>query len=145
MQRLLTPRWLVVHAAAVMTVIGFLLLGAWQVRRAASGNLLSYGYAVEWPVFAAFVCYVWISQLRRALLASRSATAEDGDPARTPPATPVRRSATGTGAAGRYDHDDEDPELAAYNRYLAWCCAHPQLPTAAYWDLGDGRGARQPG
>ena len=67
MRKLWTPRWLLVHAAAVILVVGFLLLGWWQVTRAASGNLISFGYAVEWPAFAAFVIYVWVKEMRQAV------------------------------------------------------------------------------
>jgi DNA-binding transcriptional regulator of glucitol operon len=48
---LLTPRWLLVHAGVVVLVVAFLLLCWWQVTRAAAGNLLSFGYAIEWPAF----------------------------------------------------------------------------------------------
>lgn len=74
MRRLWTPRWILVHVAAVVLVIGFLWLGWWQVQRAAGGNLLSFGYAIEWPVFAGFVIFVWLKEMRRAL----------SDPARAP-------------------------------------------------------------
>ncbi len=54
MKRLLTPRWIAVHLATVLLVIAFLLLGWWQLSRAeAGGNPSSWGYMLEWPVFAA--------------------------------------------------------------------------------------------
>ncbi len=64
MRRLLTLRWLLVHAAVVILVVGFLLLCWWQVSRARNGNLLSFGYAIEWPAFAAFVIWVWVKEMR---------------------------------------------------------------------------------
>lgn len=45
-------------------VVAFLWLGWWQIGRARAGNLLSLGYAIEWPVFAAFVIFVWIREIR---------------------------------------------------------------------------------
>ena len=70
-RRLWTPWWVVVHVAVVVLVVGFLALGWWQIGRAAQGNLLSFGYAVEWPVFAAFVIFVWIVEMRKALRADK--------------------------------------------------------------------------
>ena len=69
MRRLWTPWWIVVHVSVLALVVGFLALGWWQVGRAAQGNLLSFGYAIEWPVFAAFVIFVWIVEMRKALRA----------------------------------------------------------------------------
>ena len=57
MRRFLTPSWLLRHAAMVGLVAAFLALGWWQVGRARGGNMLSYGYAIEWPVFALFVIF----------------------------------------------------------------------------------------
>ena len=73
MRRLWTPWWVVVHVCVVVLVVGFLALGWWQIGRAAQGNLLSFGYAVEWPVFAAFVIFVWIVEMRKATARRRSA------------------------------------------------------------------------
>ena len=143
MRRLWTPRWLLVHAAAVILVIGFLLLCWWQVTRAASGNLLSYGYAIEWPAFAAFVVYVWVKEMRQAVRGAGGAEAGGTKLGGTPivgaqpgPAGPGRaanpipsRSRARNEAA--YD-DSADAELAAYNRYLSWLNAHPRASPSEY-------------
>jgi hypothetical protein len=134
--------------AVVVLVVAFLALGWWQVRRAAGGNMLSFGYAVEWPVFAAFVIFVWVREMRRALrepdpasavpsAAERSATersatepsapGDGGADAATPRA--VRQPRSGPA----YD-DSGDAELAAYNRYLAWLNANPHANRSAYSD-----------
>src|SRR5436305_3916723 len=63
-RRFLTPRWLLRHAIALVLVVGCLALGWWQLDRARGGNALSYGYAVEWPVFALFVVFVWSREVR---------------------------------------------------------------------------------
>jgi hypothetical protein len=123
MRRLSTPRWLLVHAGVVILVIAFLALGYWQLGRAANGNLLSFGYAVEWPAFAAFVIYVWVKEMRKALRSD--AVASTDTIAR--PAAPPRRARTGAA----YD-DSGDEELAAYNRYLAWLNAHPHASASEY-------------
>jgi hypothetical protein len=119
--RLWTPRWLLVHATVVVMVVAFLGLCWWQVNRAADGNLLSFGYALEWPAFAAFTIFVWIKEMRRAL--------GDEPGPRAEPA-PLRRTvAPRTGPA--YD-DDGDDELAAYNRYLAWRNENPHASRSDY-------------
>ncbi|PZW01688.1 hypothetical protein SAMN05443287_10354 [Micromonospora phaseoli] len=67
MKRLWTPAWIARHVAMVVLVITFLGLGWWQVSRAAAGNAISWGYAVEWPIFAGFVVFVWWREVRHAL------------------------------------------------------------------------------
>jgi hypothetical protein len=136
MRLLWRPRWLLVHAAVVVMVIAFLALAYWQLNRFAGGNALSFGYALEWPAFAAFTVYVWIKEMRRAV---REATTEaevnrrqDGTPARElqlAVGATARSRRTHTGPA--YD-DSQDDELAAYNRYLAWLNANPNTPRAEY-------------
>jgi hypothetical protein len=137
----------------VVLVVAFLALGWWQVRRAAGGNMLSFGYAVEWPVFAAFVIFVWVREMRRALREPDTATAVPSATERsatersatersaTEPSAPsdggadaaapraVRRPRSGPA----YD-DSGDAELAAYNRYLAWLNANPHANRSAYSD-----------
>jgi len=102
----------------IVLVVGMLGLCWWQVNRAAHGNLLSFGYAIEWPAFAAFTIYVWIKEMRR--------TRPDAEP--EPMLEPVRRKAR-TGPA--YD-DSDDEDLAAYNRYLAWRNENPHAPRSQY-------------
>ncbi|MEV1147484.1 hypothetical protein AB0I76_28150, partial [Micromonospora sp. NPDC049799] len=70
MKRLWTPGWIARHVAMVVLVGAFLSLGWWQVSRAAAGNAISWGYAIEWPVFAGFVVFVWWREVRHALRAS---------------------------------------------------------------------------
>jgi hypothetical protein len=116
---LLTAAWLVRHAVAAVLVLAFLGLGWWQLRRAAAGNGLSWAYAFQWPTFAGFVAFIWAREVR---LARHSGG---------PPPPPARPAAPGTRAPvltprtdAAYDERD-DPELAAYNRYLAWLNANP--------------------
>ncbi|GAB3944200.1 hypothetical protein GCM10027614_33960 [Micromonospora vulcania] len=104
MRRLWTPAWIARHVAMVVLVVGFLGLGWWQVSRAAAGNSLSWGYAVEWPIFAGFVVYVWWREVR---LANRdpadvAGSAADEADAPTPAVTqgPARRYAGRCGWLG---------------------------------------------
>jgi hypothetical protein len=126
-----------VHVGVVVLVAAFLALGWWQVGRAASGNLLSFGYAIQWPAFAAFIVWVWIVEMRKALR-SRAAAADgvdlglssvvdDQSTVLSPRSSGPKRRRNEVA----YD-DSDDPELAAYNHYLAWRAAHPYAPPADY-------------
>ncbi|MFC7481086.1 hypothetical protein ACFQX7_15025 [Luedemannella flava] len=125
MRVLWTPGWIARHAAMLILVTIFLGLGWWQISRAIGGNLLSYAYAVEWPVFAGFVVYVWLREVRRALAGPPTADAPDAGQAAAP-----RRPARQRSQAA-YD-DSDDPELAAYNDYLAWLNANPHASATDY-------------
>ena len=112
------PKWLGWHALMVVTVLGMLALGDWQLHRAEAGNGLSWAYTFEWPIFAGFAIVFWAKTIKDefrpparaegldnvALPAGRDGTA--GDVPGTDP---------GAGAAD----DEDDEELAAYNAYLA--------------------------
>ncbi|MFV2020272.1 hypothetical protein [Micromonospora sp. LOL_023] len=151
MRQLSTPRWVLRHLAAVALVAGFLTLGWWQISRAAAGNTLSWAYAVEWPVFAAFVVFIWIREMRQAL--RQAVPADPGPPAAdvpaaadVPPAADVpAESAAGLAGAVRIGRpvrvrsvartpatQPDDPELAAYNHYLAWLNANPHARAGDY-------------
>ena len=147
MRRLWTPWWVVVHLAVLVLVVGFLALGWWQIGRAAQGNLLSFGYAVEWPVFAAFVIFVWIVEMRKALRADRSPAADarpdeaaEGAGAAPEglavPAEPVPDKPRRRRNEVAYD-DSDDPALAEYNHYLAWFNANPHATPADYPGMKD--------
>ncbi|MBX6355519.1 MAG: hypothetical protein IRZ05_06625 [Micromonosporaceae bacterium] len=124
MRRLVSARWLARHALAAVLVGGCLALGWWQIRRAAGGNALSWAYAVQWPVFAGFVAFLWWREVRRALGHEPRPAAPAG--ARSP-RRPVR-----TVRPAPVPDDSDDPELAAYNRYLAWLNANPGARPADY-------------
>ena len=102
-RRLFTPKWLLGHSLVWIMVAVFLALGWWQAGRAAGGNMLSWAYTFEWPLFAVFVLAVWVHEMRATL---RGSTAPQARPPRRAPVI-TRREAT---------LDAGDPE---YNRYLA--------------------------
>jgi DNA-binding transcriptional regulator of glucitol operon len=123
-RRFLTLRWLCWHVAVVVLVAAFLGLGWWQVDRARGGNALSYGYAIEWPVFALFVIFVWSREIRAELRGRR----DDPPPPSEIPAD-LRISVPTRPVA---EAPDDDPEVRAYNDYLAWLAAHPQARPSDY-------------
>ena len=104
----------------VLLVVVFLGLGWWQWTRGESGNARSFGYALEWPAFAIFVVVFWVRMMRDELKPPRpdepEAAAEgSGDEGETEGA---REPAPANAARPEID-PEEDPELAAYNAYLA--------------------------
>ncbi|WP_197698378.1 hypothetical protein [Micromonospora viridifaciens] len=122
MKRLWTPAWIARHVAMVVLVVCFLGLGWWQVTRAAEGNTLSFGYAIEWPVFAGFVVFVWWREVRHTLRGPRE---EPAPPEPTVPAPAVRRPVRVSRVPSAPADGAEDGELAEYNRYLSWLNANP--------------------
>jgi hypothetical protein len=130
MRRLWTPAWIVRHVLAVVLVTGFLGLGWWQISRAASGNALSWAYALEWPIFAGFVAFLWSREVRHTLAGTTGAdgrVARDAHlptPADPPPADGYRRPVRIQPAAPSVAVED-DAELTAYNRYLTWLNENP--------------------
>ncbi len=106
-----------------------LLLGDWQLHRAETGNALSWGYTFEWPVFAIFVVVFWgktiLDEGRHP--GGRAAKKADGhDSAADPSADDDDLALPGTvhpgpstGLPRTGDEAADDPELAAYNAYLA--------------------------
>ena len=120
---LITPRWLGWHAFAVLAAFGMLWLGDWQFHRAESGNALSWAYTFEWPIFAVFGVVFWAKTIRDEFKPHT-------DPGDAPEVElPVGAGASaavgaGVGAGGpgarvTEEEDEDDPELAAYNAYLA--------------------------
>ncbi|MGO9081129.1 MAG: hypothetical protein ACLQDY_19170 [Streptosporangiaceae bacterium] len=128
---LITPRWLAWHAFVVVAFVGMLWLGDWQFRRAESGNALSWAYTFEWPIFAVLGVAFWVKTIIDEM--KPAAAPKEAEEVSLPPGAGHAAAATGSrtqatadslagaspaGAAGAAAEDD-DPELAAYNDYLA--------------------------
>jgi DNA-binding transcriptional regulator of glucitol operon len=103
--------WL--HVAVAVTVPTFLGMGWWQVERAGAGNARSYGYAVEWPSLAAIVIFLYIRAIRMEL--------RDTAVPNTLPHLLVDNAFASVppGDAVPAPVEEDDPELAAYNKYLS--------------------------
>ncbi|HEY1651231.1 MAG TPA: hypothetical protein VGG09_05040 [Acidimicrobiales bacterium] len=102
----LSPRALKLHAVILIVVPGFMALCIWQIDRALGGNTLSWAYVFEWPLFAAYAIYMWWRILHEKPEPEQVAS-EDGQAAGLPAPPPAEDAA------------EEEPELAAYNEYLA--------------------------
>jgi len=107
----LTPRWLGRHLLLVVSVVVMVRLGLWQWHRGgtATGSWTNYGYGVQWWLFAGFAGFLYLKAVLDELdpgRADRSADAEE-------PLVPIRQPQAAPPT------DDEDDELAAYNRHLA--------------------------
>ena len=128
---LITPRWLGWHAFAVVAAFGMLWLGDWQFHRAESGNPLSWAYTFEWPIFAVFGVVFWVKTIRDEF---KPRTDPGDEPevelpvgAGASAAVGASRDANGGASAGASgpgarvagEEDEDDPELVAYNAYLA--------------------------
>ena len=101
-----SPRAVGLHVTVAVVVPVCLALCDWQVHRAAAGNTLSWAYAFEWPFFAAYALYMWWRLVHEPV---QSEGARAPDPG----------SVTSASAAAGLAPEDQDDELAAYNRYLA--------------------------
>lgn len=108
MRRFFTPGWLGLHLIAIVLIGVFLLAGWWQLTRAQGGNLQSWAYVIEWPMFSVFVVAMWVRMIRDELRGETAETAAPRGslfPDRVAPANVI--------------DDEDDAELAAYNRRLA--------------------------
>ncbi|AHH95410.1 hypothetical protein GCM10010174_59260 [Kutzneria viridogrisea] len=125
-RRLLTPRWLLLHAVAVLAMLVCFRLGWWQWDRSqeAGGTFQNLGYALQWPLFGLFVPFMYWRMYK---LDQERAAAEDAQQAEAAvpavPEQPVsqdppRRSPTEWRRAAAVEQP-EDKALAEYNSYLA--------------------------
>ncbi|MEV6345108.1 hypothetical protein [Actinoplanes sp. NPDC051851] len=135
MKGLWSPVWIGKHLLALVLTAGCLGLGWWQYSRATGGNSLSWGYMFEWPVFAGFVVFIWVREIQVFRRSSEpTATAEEAPAPVTErdPDAPITlgRPVRVAGRAG--GRGESDPELDAYNDYLAWLTEHPGARPADY-------------
>lgn len=107
-RRFLTPGWLALHLIAIVLCGAFLGFGWWQFDRAQAGNDRSWAYTFEWPIFALFVVVMWVKMIRDERSGTAPAPKVIEEPAEAEITQKIIR-----------EQEDEDPALAAYNRYLA--------------------------
>lgn len=144
-RRWFSRRAIVFHLLVLVIVPGCLIAGWWQVHRAMQGNMLSYGYSVEWPIFAIAAVFGWwqlIMEDPSAVEARRQERIRRALPRKALTATPELLAANqaalerhraqlptpeaaGTDLAvveradGSLARVEQGDDLAAYNAYLA--------------------------
>ena len=114
---LIQPRWVGWHLLMVVSFVGMLWLGDWQFHRAISGNGLSWAYTFEWPLFAGFAVVFWAKTIKDEFQIKRGVASGSASSEVSLDDLPVSVRAVQTGGAS--PEDDDDPELSAYNAYLA--------------------------
>ncbi|HVN14045.1 MAG TPA: hypothetical protein VMT69_18290 [Kineosporiaceae bacterium] len=95
------------HLVGAVAVPACLVAAVIELRRAASGNGLSWAYVVEWPVIAGYGVYLWVRLTRE----RRAVGAAGGVSAAGPPHSREPRQAS--------EEDEPDAELLAWRAYLA--------------------------
>jgi hypothetical protein len=105
------------HIVILIVVPAFLALCLWQISRALGGNTLSWAYVFEWPLFAAYAVYMWWRFVHEA--AEESPPPADANAAPGGPNGSAATTAPAPEGDAAQTEDAEDPELAAYNAYLA--------------------------
>ena len=125
-----TPRAISAHVTLALCEPGFAALAWWQVDRALSGNSLSWVYVFEWPFFGVYAVFLWwrivhdqplVPERLRGVVAERGAEGaarETDEPVMTSGEEAVDQRAAERAAVARAREQDEERELAAYNRYL---------------------------
>ena len=103
--RLLTPRWILLHLLVAVLFVSTFFLSHWQLTKAeAGGGAINWSYAAQWPLYGFMGLWFYIRMVRIEL---------HRDPDEDEPGAGLvlyqrpRIDTTG------------DPELAAYNAYLA--------------------------
>jgi hypothetical protein len=122
---LISPRWLAWHAFAVAATWGMLWLGDWQFHRAESGNALSWAYTFEWPIFVIFGVVFWAKTIVDEWRQQSARVTPDLTPPAPHPADALELPAGAHTPAAIDDEAAADPELAAYNAYLARLNSRP--------------------
>lgn len=121
---MLRPGWLLLHAFTIAAAVTMLLLGRWQLHVSESKHfdIRNFGYSLQWWLFAGFALFFWWRIVRdvarRDAEGAGGAESADGvtptEPA-TVPDEPVAYRRYVMPAA----QPSDDPELRAYNDYLA--------------------------
>lgn len=111
---------IVVLCVAAFVVCAGLAWWQWSRFREAGGDWQNFGYALLWPLFGLFPAFMFW-RMRTLRDQEPEQAASHVAPPAEPDKTPFRQDVV---------HDvDDDPELAAYNRYLAQLNARHEQET----------------
>ena len=115
---LITLKWLGWHVFVILSALGMLGLGNWQLHRAESGNSLSWAYTFEWPLFAIFAVVFWVKTIR-----DEAHPPVQAKPMRDafvfPGGIPMPPLGAPRTVGGGEEPAEYDEEPAPYNAYLA--------------------------
>jgi DNA-binding transcriptional regulator of glucitol operon len=104
-RRLLTPKWVLLHLLVVVLFVATWFLGYWQLTKAeGGGGAVNWSYAIQWPLYGFMGLWFYVRMVRTEL--HRDPDADE------PGAQVVLYQRPRIDTTG-------DPELAAYNAYLA--------------------------
>jgi hypothetical protein len=139
-QLVLSPRWILWHLLTLgaMITCGWLAVWQWQRAGSALGSAINIGYGLQWPIFAVFFGVMWWRFLRMEIRELAEDAAPASDPAPASDAAPASDPAPAAAPTGESREapvetspftrgprraapvtDEDDSELAAYNRMLA--------------------------
>jgi DNA-binding transcriptional regulator of glucitol operon len=105
LSRLLTPRWVLGHLVVAALFVATFFLGYWQLTKAeAGGGAVNWSYALQWPLYGFLGLWFYVKMCREEM--HRDPDADE------PGADLVLYQRPRIDTTG-------DPELAAYNAYLA--------------------------
>jgi DNA-binding transcriptional regulator of glucitol operon len=117
-RRLVTPKWVLLHLLVAALFVATWFLGYWQLTKAeGGGGPVNWSYAVQWPLYGFLGLWFYIRMVRTELTRHPD---EDEPGSEVVLYQRPRIDTTG------------DPELAAYNAYLA------ELNERALRQSGDG-------
>ena len=104
-RRLLTPGWVLLHLLVAALFVATFFLGYWQLSKATGGGgMVNWSYALQWPLYGFMGLGFYLRMMRDELRRN-----PDDDEPGTEVVLYQRPRIDTTG----------DPELAAYNAYLA--------------------------
>lgn len=117
--RLFAPKRLLCHLAVLVVALVCLRLGWWQWDRSKElgGAAQNLAYALLWPVFGGYAIFVWVRLLMMEIRGER-ARESSGDPVLGRPDDGWSPNGSQPGTA-LVRYVPPDPELVAYNAYLA--------------------------
>lgn len=116
----LVARRVGIVALCVLSLVACVGLAWWQWQRfeSASGTWQNLGYVLQWPLFGLFPAFMFW-RLRKLRAQHQDSPPAEPPTAPEPPRAPARPAR----------QDEDDPELAAYNDYLAELNArHQETP-----------------
>lgn len=131
-RRWFSKRALLLHLLLTIVFPGCLVAAWWQVTVALSGNSLGWLYSVEWPVFSIIAVITWwnlihddpgavgakgVERIRAEAAAAAEAATTGLIPAHVGRSNPSLFKSARPPVVRRLE--EEDPELMAYNNYLA--------------------------